>query len=416
MGRYWQAQLRARDERTLTDGGPGRPPDPRDHAPRLAHTGAAICPRCPRSPAACSWRRRHARGDGAASPGGAGLGPLASTDPTGPGGMGAPPPARRRQAGGGRQKRRAPAPRGGGTWTRGSRPPPGASRGRRGAGRATARVTSPRSGLRTDTRSARAWGAPGGTRPGRACRHPPRRWQAAPSRPALPHGRRATPDPHLPGAGAARRVGGRPPAGTGRGGQPRGAGTGHACPDPPRGHALPAGVEDGGGHAGGVPGGPDPDPARVALASVAHGWQAGGRRADPPAARLRLGADRGGRHGDRTRLGPVERPHVADTPGRPGTVGQLPPGPSPWPTMAPRLWSPIRLTWRGRPLVRPEGLVARVGATPTRTGLPGAGGVSSRHLSPHEHGGRPGEGGPADHLTRRSWCVARHGCAALTSG
>ena len=140
-----------------------------------------------------------------------------------------------------------------------------------------------------------------------------------------------------------------------------------------------------------------------------------GEACHPPAARLRLGADRGGRHGDRTRLGQVERPHVADTPGRPGTVGQLPPGPSPWPTMAPRLWSPIRLTWRGRPLVRPEGLVARIGATP-RARTPGAGGMSSRQLSPHGHGGRPGEGGPADHVTRRSWCVARHGGAALTSG
>ena len=50
-------------------------------------------------------------------------------------------------------------------------------------------------------------------------------------------------------------------------------------PAPKGGQALPDGVSDVGRHAGGGTGGPDHDTARVAVASVHRGWQAGGVRA-----------------------------------------------------------------------------------------------------------------------------------------
>ena len=362
-----------------------------DHAPSVGTHGGGDLARAARAappPAPGDGGTR--AGTGRHRPGGVGLGPLASTDPTGPGGMGAPPPCA--QATG--RRRTAEASR--------ARPPAGAGPGRAGRARPPGRATvaavrdvpphaSPRPGpASARTPGPRARGArpaargrvePVGTRPDGGRPHP--------AGPRSPMAVAPPPDPHLPGAGAARRVGGRPPAGTGRGGQPRWAGTGHACPDPPRGHALPAGVEDGGGHAGGVPGGTRPRPGACRARQRGPRVAGGGEACRPPAARLRLGADRGGRHGDRTRLGPVERPDVTGPLGGRAPSVSCRRAPAHGPRWHRAYWSPIRLTWRGRPLVRPEGLVARIGADPHARRIPGAGGMSSRHLSPHEHGGRP---------------------------
>jgi hypothetical protein len=143
----------------------------------------------------------------------------------------------------------------------------------------------------------------------------------------------------------------------------------HDFPDPKLGKAIPYGVYDVGRNAGWVTVGQDHDTASFAVARVYRWWQAVGMRAYPQADRLLISADSGGRNGYRTRLGKVERQHLADTTGLQVTVCHLPPGTSKWHTIDHRLFSHSRMNWRGRPLVSHEVIVELIGATTTRAGL-----------------------------------------------
>jgi DDE family transposase len=85
--------------------------------------------------------------------------------------------------------------------------------------------------------------------------------------------------------------------------------------------------------------------------------------------RLLSTADRGGSHGDRSRLWKTAWPTVANATGLEIAVCHLPPGTSQWNTIAHRLLSPISQNWRGTPLVSHAVMVNLRASTTTRTGL-----------------------------------------------
>jgi hypothetical protein len=138
---------------------------------------------------------------------------------------------------------------------------------------------------------------------------------------------------------------------------------------PALGRAIPSGVYDLGPNTGWVRVGIDHDTAAFAVASIRRWWQAMGRRASPRARRLLITADAGGSNGPRVRLWTVELQKLADPLRRPLSVCHFPPGTSKWNTIEHRLFSFIRQTWRGQPLVSHAVIVNLIAATTMPTGL-----------------------------------------------
>ncbi len=120
---------------------------------------------------------------------------------------------------------------------------------------------------------------------------------------------------------------------------------------------------------GGVNLGCDHDTATFAVESIRQWWQSLGEDLYPDAGRLLIWADGGGSNGSRLRLGKVELQRWADETGVEVTVCHLPPGTSKWNKIEHRLFSPITMNWRGRPLVSHQVVVELIAATRTATGL-----------------------------------------------
>ena len=80
-------------------------------------------------------------------------------------------------------------------------------------------------------------------------------------------------------------------------------------------------------------------------------------------------ADGGGSNGYRLRLWKAALPGFANTTGLTVQVCHFPPGTSKWNKIEHRMFSFIRLNWRGKPLVSHEVIVNVIGSTRTRTGL-----------------------------------------------
>ena len=135
------------------------------------------------------------------------------------------------------------------------------------------------------------------------------------------------------------------------------------------GKAIPYGVYDVGANTGWVNVGTDHDTAEFAVESIRRWWNITGRLLYPAADKLLITADGGGSNGARLRLWKTELAELAAETGLEITVCHLPPGTSKWNKIEHRLFSPITMNWRGRPLKTHEVIVETIAATTTRTGL-----------------------------------------------
>ena len=131
----------------------------------------------------------------------------------------------------------------------------------------------------------------------------------------------------------------------------------HDFPDRELGKAIPYGVYDLAANAGWVNVGTDHDTAAFAVESIRRWWQAAGRGDYPGARRLLITADAGGSNGYRTRAWKTELAALAAGTGLEITVCHFPPGTSKWNKIEHRLFSPITMNWRGRPLTSHEVIV-----------------------------------------------------------
>ena len=161
----------------------------------------------------------------------------------------------------------------------------------------------------------------------------------------------------------------------------------HDFPHLGRGQAVPDGPYDVGHHEAVVNVGVSHDTAALAVESIRRWWRLLGRRTHPDARRLLISAEAGGSNGPR--LAGVEGLSPAPAPdefGLPVTVCHYPPGTSQWNQVEHRLFSFIRITWRGQPRVSYDAAVNLIGQTrrrrPSRQGRP---------RSPELREGRRGE-------------------------
>lgn len=133
--------------------------------------------------------------------------------------------------------------------------------------------------------------------------------------------------------------------------------------------ALPYGIYDLAANAGWVNVGTDHDTAAYAVESLRRWWNGMGRESFPHARRLLVTADAGGSNGYRPRawkdgLAALSTETVLSI-----TVCHFPPGTSKWNSIEHRLFAPITMNWRGRPLSSHEIIVNTIAATTTRNGL-----------------------------------------------
>jgi len=160
----------------------------------------------------------------------------------------------------------------------------------------------------------------------------------------------------------------------------------HDFPHLGRGQAVPDGPYDVGHHEAVVNVGVSHDTAALAVESIRRWWRLLGRRTHPDARRLLISAEAGGSNGPRLRAWKVHLQRLPDEFGLPVTVCHYPPGTSQWNQVEHRLFSFIRITWRGQPRVSYEAAVNLIGQTrrrrPSRQGRP---------RSPELREGRRGE-------------------------
>ncbi|MBB5109680.1 hypothetical protein FHS40_008810 [Streptomyces spectabilis] len=135
------------------------------------------------------------------------------------------------------------------------------------------------------------------------------------------------------------------------------------------GKAIPYGIYDVAADTGWVSVGTDHDTAAFAVAPIRRWWQARGSHDSPRAARLLITADAGGSNGYRTRAWKTELATLAAGRGLEVAVCHMPPGTSKWNKIEHRLFSPISMNWRGRPLTSHDVIVNSIKATTTHTGL-----------------------------------------------
>src|SRR3989304_515831 len=143
----------------------------------------------------------------------------------------------------------------------------------------------------------------------------------------------------------------------------------HDFIDPEEPKAIPYGIYDVAKNLGWVNVGCDHDTASFAVSSLRRWWQSMGRHEYPHAERVLICADSGGSNGYRIRLWKFELQAFADEMHLGVAVCHLPPGPSKWNKIEHRLFSHIRMNWRGRTLASHEVVVKLIGATMPKTGL-----------------------------------------------
>ncbi|MEY2936004.1 MAG: hypothetical protein RL033_6753 [Pseudomonadota bacterium] len=151
-------------------------------------------------------------------------------------------------------------------------------------------------------------------------------------------------------------------------GQPEGVRV-HDFIDKELGKVIPYGVYDTARNEAWVSVGVDHDTAEFAVATLERWWREMGKIAYPTATQLLVTADGGGSNGSRSRLWRAELQRFADTTGINVSVCHFPPGTSKWNKIEHRLFSQITNSWRGRPLVSREAVVALIQGTTTKAGL-----------------------------------------------
>jgi hypothetical protein len=91
------------------------------------------------------------------------------------------------------------------------------------------------------------------------------------------------------------------------------------------------------------------DTAEFAVESIRRWWRLDGRQRYRAARRLLICTDGGGRHGGRTRARKANLLELAEEIGIPLTVSHYAPGTSTWNRVEHRVFSFIRLIWKGQP-------------------------------------------------------------------
>lgn len=131
----------------------------------------------------------------------------------------------------------------------------------------------------------------------------------------------------------------------------------------------PYGVYDLSSNEGWVNVGINDDTSAFAVESIRRWWIHMGRERYPSATRLLITADSGGSNGARVHLWKRELQAFADQSSLAVSVCHFPPGTSKWNKIEHRMFSYIRMNWRGRPLVSHEVIVALIASTTTAHGL-----------------------------------------------
>jgi hypothetical protein len=131
--------------------------------------------------------------------------------------------------------------------------------------------------------------------------------------------------------------------------------------------AIPNGTYDVHRNEGLGNGGTTQDTAEFAVESIRRWWRQFGAGHYPNAQRLFPCADRGGSNALGTGLGSTICSNFSDEAKLEIVVGHSPPGTSKWNQH--RMFSFIRMHWKGKPLVRFETLVKMISATQTNQGL-----------------------------------------------
>jgi len=144
---------------------------------------------------------------------------------------------------------------------------------------------------------------------------------------------------------------------------------GHDFVIPELGRAVPYGVYDLGSNAGWVSVGIDHDTTSFAVESIRRWWRRMGRSLYEGHNRLLIMADAGGSNGPKVRLWKVELQRLASELGMEISVCHFPPGTSKWNKIEHRLFSFVRMNWRGKPLLTYQVIVSLIAATTTATGL-----------------------------------------------
>ena len=111
------------------------------------------------------------------------------------------------------------------------------------------------------------------------------------------------------------------------------------------------------------------DTSDFAVNSIRQWWLSMGKEQYPKAKKLMITADSGGSNGYRRKQWKVELQKFANESNLKIMVCHFPPGTSKWNKIEHRLFSQIKLNWRGVPLESYETVVQLIGATKTKTGL-----------------------------------------------
>jgi transposase len=135
------------------------------------------------------------------------------------------------------------------------------------------------------------------------------------------------------------------------------------------GKVNPYGVYDLSANEGWVNVGTDHNTAEFAVESIRRWGRTMGHARYPQATELLITADGGGSNGSRNRLWKVRLQTLADELGLRISVCHFPPGTSKWNKIEHRMFSYIRMNWRGRPLVNLETVVNLIANTTTEKGL-----------------------------------------------
>jgi len=141
------------------------------------------------------------------------------------------------------------------------------------------------------------------------------------------------------------------------------------CSEPQLGQAIPDGVDAVRANLGWGSVGVDHDTPALAVATIRAWWLQRGSPRSPQARELLITADSGGSHRTRARRWKLELQRFSDESGLRVSVSPLPPGPSKWNKLAPRLFCHITATWRGKPLESLEVVVSLIGDPNTSAGL-----------------------------------------------
>jgi hypothetical protein len=143
----------------------------------------------------------------------------------------------------------------------------------------------------------------------------------------------------------------------------------HPFPSLAEGTAIPYGAYDVQRNEDMVTVGMTHDTAEFAVESIRRWWRQFGVRHYPNARQLFVCADSGGSNAARNRAWKYYLQNFSDEAKLEVVVGHYPPGTSKWNKIEHRMFSFIRMNWKGEPLVSFETVVKLISATTTKQGL-----------------------------------------------